>query len=443
MSVEFYHLGVPVHLVRSHIHRSLWFIVKGPKEPVQSIPPFDHTKRSDEWASTLHKHDVMGYMGVYVDDLLIAGYRRLNDDLIRAVQCVWDTSTPEHLGPDEDSVPVLRFLGMNLERIPKGHSTLVEGTILVNQVEYIVEVLLKYEPSLRLKSRTTPGNQESFAVKKKPLQSTSQPNDVQAYTESLVQVCEDLNIEMAGCVSEPVVHYNSESAAINLPAIVGCLNWIALRTRPDIAWATSRAASLITHDPQEAMIRVKHICQYLQYTLGYTLRYIPIPKSHHEVLWGMGDASYAPTGEKSQQGIVLLHGVNSTSHTGGTLVQWRSGRQDLIAKSTCEAELIATSETLQQCENVSIVISEMTSKSCSIEVSSDNSASLYMVQNGPETAWRTRHIRVKALWLHQMSQRGIAFSYQSTHTMAADSLTKGLGAGKLPAIREALRLEDA
>ena len=112
MNVEFHHLGVPVHLVRSHIHRSLWFIVKGPKKPVQSIPPFDHTKRSDEWASTLHKHDVMGYMGVYVDDLLIAGYRRLNDDLIRAVQCVWDTSTPEHLGPDEDSVPVLRFLGM-------------------------------------------------------------------------------------------------------------------------------------------------------------------------------------------------------------------------------------------------------------------------------------------------------------------------------------------
>ena len=270
---------------------------------------------------------------------------------------------------------------MNLERVPKGHAILVEGTILVNQVEYIVEVLLKYEPSLHLKSRTTPGNQESFAVKKKPLQSTSQPDDVQAYTESLVQLCDELQIEMARCVSQPVAHYNSESVAINLPAIVGCLNWIALRTRPDIAWAAGRAASLITHDPQEAMIRVKHICQYLQYTSGYTLRYIPIPKSHHEVLWGMGDASYAPTGEKSQQGIVLLHGVNSSSQTGGNLVQWRSGRQDLIAKSTCEAELIATSETLQQCENVSIVISEMTSKSCSIEVSSDNSASLFVVKN--------------------------------------------------------------
>ena len=30
------------------------------------------------------------------------------------------------------------------------------------------------------------------------------------------------------------LHYNSEQNVINLPAIAGCLNWIALRTRPDI-----------------------------------------------------------------------------------------------------------------------------------------------------------------------------------------------------------------
>ena len=48
-----------------------------------------------------------------------------------------------------------------------------------------------------------------------------------------------------------------------------------------------------------------------------------------------------------------------------------------------------------------------------------------MVRNGSETAWRTRHISVKALWLHQMSRRGVKFTYQPTSEMAADSLTKG------------------
>ena len=116
--------------------------------------------------------------------------------------------------------------------------------------------------------------------------------------------------------------------------------------------------------------------------------------------------------------------------------------KNLIAKSTCEAELIASSEALQQGENISIVISEMIIASCDIEVSSDNAAALHMVRNGSETAWRTRHISVKALWLHQMSRRGIKFTYQPTSEMAADSLMKGLGASRLPQIKEDLCLVD-
>ena len=93
------------------------------------------------------------------------------------------------------------------------------------------------------------------------------------------------------------LHYDSEQNVINLPAIVGCLNWIALRTRPDIAWATSRAASLITHDPDTCFIRVKHIWEYLHHTLGYAFRYVPIPPQTKHKLWVLGDASFAPTRE--------------------------------------------------------------------------------------------------------------------------------------------------
>ena len=53
-------------------------------------------------------------------------------------------------------------------------------------------------------------------------------------------------------------------------------------------------------------------------------------------------------------------------------------QKDLIAKSTssCEAEMIASSEALQQGENISIVISEMINTSCDIEVSNDIAAAL-------------------------------------------------------------------
>ena len=42
--------------------------------------------------------------------------------MILAVQEVWKTSAPEHLGSDPDCVPVLRFLGMNLERVSEEKS---------------------------------------------------------------------------------------------------------------------------------------------------------------------------------------------------------------------------------------------------------------------------------------------------------------------------------
>ena len=67
--------------------------------------------------------------------------------------------------------------------------------------------------------------------------------------------------------------------------------------------------------------------------------------------------------------------MSQQGQKGGNIVQWRPSRQDLIAKSTCESELIASSEALQQGENIAIVLAEMTNRSCEIEVSSDNAAS--------------------------------------------------------------------
>ena len=199
-------------------------------------------------------------------------------------------------------------------------------------MEYIIEVLMKFKPSLETKVRTTPGNQESFATKN----ATFQPTD-EEYLQSLQVLVQDEIIEADKVKKENTkLHYNSEQALINLPAIVGCLIWIALRTSPDIAWATSRATSLITHDPDTCFTRVKHLCQHLHHTLGYALRYVPIPPQSKHKLWVLGDASFAQTEEKSQQGVVVYHGITSHQRKGGNLVQWRSSRQ---LGSDCQVRL--------------------------------------------------------------------------------------------------------
>ena len=154
--------------------------------------------------------------------------------------------------------------------------------------------------------------------------------------------------------------------------------------------------------------------------------YLPISTSHVGICSAICSNTSADQEQVVDSGrclLIVYHDIASDQKIGGNLVQWRSSRQDLIAKSTSEAELIASSEALQQGENIAIVVAEMTNKSCEIEVSSVNAASLHMIRNGSETAWRTRH-------------RGIKFTYQPTAEMAADSLAKGLGASRLPQARE-------
>ena len=211
------------HLVQNHIHLSLWFIVEGALAEHKSIPPFDHSLRSDEWTAKLHNHRILGYMGVYVDDLLIAGHHTLNDKVIEAVKNIWKTSQPEHLGPDPDCVPVLQFLGMNSERVDAERSAeleLPEGSILVNQMEYIVEVLMKFEPSLQLKTQTTPGSQESFVAKPTFTAQTPTDSEQAEHLASLQALVQEESVEINAAQKNQKLHCNSEQNVTNLPALV-------------------------------------------------------------------------------------------------------------------------------------------------------------------------------------------------------------------------------
>ena len=187
---------------------------------------------------------------------------------------------------------------------------------------------------------------------------------------------------------------------------------------------------------------MKHICQYLQHTLSYALRYVPIPPSSKQKLWVLGDASFAPTGEKSQQGIVVYHGITSNQRLGGNLVQWRSSRQDLVAKSTCEAELIATREALQQGENISIAVSEMTNAAVTLRFPAIMQQ--HSIWFGMDQRQHGEHVisASKHCGFTRCLGEGLNFTYQSTSDMAADSLTKEMGASRLPKIKDDLCLID-
>eukprot|EP00971_Amphidinium_carterae_P214134 4249713-Amphidinium_carterae.1 len=58
-------------------------------------------------------------------------------------------------------------------------------------------------------------------------------------------------------------HAAAVKKGLNFAAVAGSLNWVAHRSRPDISWAVSRAARLVSRDPSLAYHRFRHIAQFL------------------------------------------------------------------------------------------------------------------------------------------------------------------------------------
>ena len=154
------------------------------------------------------------------------------------------------------------------------------------------------------------------------------------------------------------------------------------------------------------------------------------------------DASFAPTGAESHEGLVILHGSSQDDPTTGNVVMWKSVRQRLVTKSTCESELLACSNGLEQAGNLGMQLAEATRTPISYTLHCDNSAAVKQIRDGPNGSFRTRHISVKGLWVHQMVELGVDLQFTPTTKQVADALTKGLGAQKLPHVMSQLHLEQ-
>ncbi len=153
--------------------------------------------------------------------------------------------------------------------------------------------------------------------------------------------------------------------------MVGSLLWLSLRTRPDIAWAVSRIATMASDQPEEARVRIKQVLQYLRWTLDFCLVFVPCPEDCEVICYT--DASLSPTGSRSQQGVVIYAGPN--------LVAWVSNRQSMVALSSAEAELIASAAGTQLAISLRTQLEEYMQREVALVLRCDSSAVLNLVRN--------------------------------------------------------------
>ena len=98
---------------------------------------------------------------------------------------------------------------------------------------------------------------------------------------------------------------------------------------------------------------------------------------------------------------------------------------------------------VQQGINMSLSLGEAIQEKPQLEVYNDNSAALDLVKSGPEAAFKTRHISMRAHYVHDLVGANVLkVFYVPSEENAADACTKGLAAAKHDKACSMLRLEQ-
>ena len=199
---------------------------------------------------------------------------------------------------------------------------------------------------------------------------------------------------------------------------MGGLLWLSTRARPDLAFAVSSAAQVLTKDLELLKVKLTHLLQYLSTTQTLALLY-PYPRDREMTDFAVfSDSSFAPSGKHSQSGYTIHLSLANTRH----LIHWQSLRESQIAESSAEAELYALATARKFARNFRLLIQESFATSIVMSLRCDNTAAISMLE---EPGWRTRYISIYAEAIRQeMQQRTLTLTYVSTEHQLADPLTK-------------------
>ncbi|CAN1170498.1 Retrovirus-related Pol polyprotein from transposon TNT 1-94 [Linum perenne] len=199
--------------------------------------------------------------------------------------------------------------------------------------------------------------------------------------------------------------------------LVGRLIYLA-HTRPDIAFAVGIVSQHMHSPNEEHMEMVVRILRYLKQSPGKGIQFKKDSKRGISVYT---DASWAGelTNRKSTTGYC--------SYVWGNLVTWRSKKQNVVARSSAEAEYRALA--LGICEGIWLkrVLSELKMEyGGPIQFLCDSQAAISIVRN-PVHHDRTKHVEVDRHFITDHVAEGvIQVEYVPSKQQTADILTKAL-----------------
>ena len=232
-----------------------------------------------------------------------------------------------------------------------------------------------------------------------------------------------------------------DKLTISYQRLVGSLTYLAICTRPDIAYAAMALGQFNATPTRAHLVCAKGVLRYLAGTINLCLQF-PSPLYDRQsnvslpsFTRGLSDADWA-SDEKDRKSIsgYCFYFLDS-------LVSWSSRKQRTVSTSSTESEYYALTNTIKEAISIALFLSAtQLPLPKPFPIYCDNQSTC-AIANTDAISSRTKHIDVRHHFIRQHINDG-SFStiWISTNDMTADILTKPLLATLFLHHRDALGL---
>ena len=213
---------------------------------------------------------------------------------------------------------------------------------------------------------------------------------------------------------------DSETNALYREA-VGCLMYLMVGTRPDLAYAIGKLSQHSANPCESHWAAVKRVMRYVQGTRNLGIVFNCKSKSPELLSFSDADWAGCQDSRKSTSGYVFKFC--------GAAISWSSRKQTVVATSTCEAEYIALCEAYKEAAWLRQVVADVLELDSdpTIMMGCDNAGTISFAQNESINR-RNKHVDVKYHYVRDAIKRGVvSLTHCPTTSVPADILTKALG----------------
>jgi histone deacetylase 1/2 len=205
--------------------------------------------------------------------------------------------------------------------------------------------------------------------------------------------CNPINTPMMSSCKLSKTGSDNMSDATLYRSVVGSLQYATI-TRPEISFAVNKVCQFMSNPLESHWIAVKRILRYLKGTLHLGLKIIPTNIHHPLSLKAFCDADWAsdPDDRRSTSGAALYFGPN--------LISWWSRKQQVVARSSTEAEYRSLAQATADVLWLQTLLKELTVPFQTPTIYCDNQSAVLLAHN-PILHSRTKHMEIDLFFVRE------------------------------------------